>query len=1239
VQMLKKSSRRLASAFLVLACSILVFVFVPVSANTQSGWIVSTDKSTYVVGDTVIIQVSPTPAYGVKVYLVVMSPSGSQSTIYPNVGQSTASVTAGYPPGEYRVQLWGQAVTFPTPPAELLASCSYSVRVPGQELNAVCDTAWGGPNWEYSGRIADDDGNLYLTGVTWSFGAGESDAFLLKLDKTGTILWAKTWGTEGYEGGNDICVENNAVYVASNPSVLKFSKEGELLWSKRIVLSSDTYFDFTAIKVVGDEIYVGSLGCRLAKLVEHDDSVGVVWALNTPNFEDTDIELYGSFVYVAYVGSTVIAKFTSNGGLVWAKDLQVNINDISVSGEGIFVAGSGVCKLDLDGNVLWAKQANSGVWMSANAVQAVGGYVYVVGEYGAKTPYDDGFVIILDSNGNTICNYAYGGSTSDWFLDLLVSNGRIYASGNTFSRSRNLNELEVLLVPTELEIASLQSNVESLQANTEDVQGVVTSPRDFDRGSLDVFVACFALGLPQQLPDLTFNKVGFDKVEPFKEGDVIYFGAEIVNRGDADASNFRVEVYLDGKLYDSGTISLLRAGQSVTLWAEYPWTVTGGLHTVRWAADTTNAVIESNETNNEMSRAFTVGPVAEWTVMAYLDGDNDVEWRALEALNQMETIGSTSDVTILALVDRHPKYDSSDGNWATSRLYKLVKDNDNTRIHSELLEEKDDLNMGDSATLSGFVKACINKYPAKKYALMLFDHGGGWQGVCEDWTSSYDSLRMSELKQALQETGRRIDVIVFEACLMGMIEVAYQIKDSADFMVGSEDYMRPHSVSLPYDVILGALRDDPAMSGKDFAKTILDKCRERNVGKFPWEATLSAIDLSKIGGLAKSVDDLARFLKQNLNEYKDEITDIRSDIARTNEEYGKEDLSEVDDDYDYIDLYYFAQLVKEHIKEAQNYAEAVMNKIDISNTDSAVIAEWHQSLHGNSHGLSIWFAETTYGMYNRASNLDFAHDLMWDEFVNQYTNEVSATLTVFAEDSTGSLLTNVIFSVDGQQYRTPKPLGLMKGNHRFHIESIVFKEDILIFDHWEDETGKTLSDSTSFSYYVQEDKRFHAIYESISSGTGIELHEDGHKLFLHVYDGEGRHVGMNHALNQTEIQIPEAYYYDSLNGTITIIVPSDISKLRVVVDASYAEEPIESFNLTAFTIADSQISETKTLQSTIQQGKEQAYTLSRDSQGEIAITPSGVSPIHLVAICVGTILLGFGCYFIVRHRRREAEKQ
>jgi len=83
----------------------------------------------------------------------------------------------------------------------------------------------------------------------------------------------------------------------------------------------------------------------------------------------------------------------------------------------------------------------------------------------------------------------------------------------------------------------------------------------------------------------------------------------------------------------------------------------------------------------------------------------------------------------------------------------------------------------------------------------------------------------------------------------------------------------------------------------------------------------------------------------------------------------------------------------------------------------------------------------------------------------------------------------------------------------------------------------------------------------LGSNTKVKTHEHQKHLYLHIYDYAGNHVGLDYTTNQTELGIPGSYYYDDENGTIVIVVPQIIN-LTITVDARYAEDPIESYNLT-----------------------------------------------------------------------------
>ena len=182
----------------------------------------------------------------------------------------------------------------------------------------------------------------------------------------------------------------------------------------------------------------------------------------------------------------------------------------------------------------------------------------------------------------------------------------------------------------------------------------------------------------------------------------------------------------------------------------------------------------------------TPSPVkAKWTFAVYMAGDNNLAMASLQDLMEMEAIGSTKDVKVVVQAEFADEYMTIlDGStliyfppqtfnlstYETSR-FKIVKDGDPNIIDSQqiVLGDKD---MASSQTLANFIKWVKNNYPAEHYALVLWNHGSGWEGVLQDQTANH-YMNMQELKSALEAGGIHFDVIDFDACLMGMYEVAY----------------------------------------------------------------------------------------------------------------------------------------------------------------------------------------------------------------------------------------------------------------------------------------------------------------------------------------------------------------------------------------------------------------------------------------------------------------------------------
>lgn len=215
---------------------------------------------------------------------------------------------------------------------------------------------------------------------------------------------------------------------------------------------------------------------------------------------------------------------------------------------------------------------------------------------------------------------------------------------------------------------------------------------------------------------------------------------------------------------------------------------------------------------------------AQWTVMVYLNGDNELEQAALRDFLEMSKIGSTDDVNIVVLLDRIPNSSSWDFDGYSTDY------DDWTGTQAGLVSLGDlpfstwgnywgEMNLGDPNSLIDFVDAATYAFPANNYALVVWNHGDGWEGSSFDESSGGDGLTLQEINYALSSIPAEIDLFSYDACLMGMIECAYEVGDHASIFVASEAIV-PGS-GFPYDEILAALVSQPNMSPTQLGNQIV----------------------------------------------------------------------------------------------------------------------------------------------------------------------------------------------------------------------------------------------------------------------------------------------------------------------------------------------------------------------------------------------------------------------------------
>jgi clostripain len=374
---------------------------------------------------------------------------------------------------------------------------------------------------------------------------------------------------------------------------------------------------------------------------------------------------------------------------------------------------------------------------------------------------------------------------------------------------------------------------------------------------------------------------------------------------------------------------------------------------------------------------------ADWLFMVYLDADNNLESAGIDDFNEMETAGSTGDVAIVVQMDRAAQDygdDTSNGDWTGAKRFYVTQDSDTSTINSPVIDDLGEVNMGDPAVLTSFIEWAVASYPAQHYALVLWNHGSGWReredsgdsvkSVCID-DESGDELTMTELRSALSEanasTGETLDILGFDACLMQMAEVDYQVMGSADLLkvditVGSEE-TEPGD-GWDYAASLAALAADPAMTPAELGTQIVNDYVDSYSSS--WDITQSAVNLDYMEALATAVDNFAQAMINAGSDW-DAISTARGSA----QEYYY---------YYYIDLYHFAQLVNADDTISQTVRDAAADVMTA--VTNAVIAEGHTTSMGNSHGISIYYPETSGNYYpDYDTGVLFSTDTHWGDFL------------------------------------------------------------------------------------------------------------------------------------------------------------------------------------------------------------------------------------------------------------------
>jgi hypothetical protein len=421
-----------------------------------------------------------------------------------------------------------------------------------------------------------------------------------------------------------------------------------------------------------------------------------------------------------------------------------------------------------------------------------------------------------------------------------------------------------------------------------------------------------------------------------------------------------------------------------------------------------SVTVDGRTVQSEKNFVVETNASAEWTFLVYMDSDNNLEYAGIDDFLEMASVGSTQDVNIVIQMDRIAGYSSSHGNWTGTRRF-LIKQGDDPGMTA--VQDLGEANMGDPDVLRDFVEWAVTNYPADHYALSIWNHGDGWRmmrermqdtalnriaignqdvavtrAVSSDDTDN-DILYMKEVQNALEAAKPmiknrngamvKLDVIGFDACLMGMIEVAFALRDVAHFMVGSEE-LEPGD-GWPYNTILGNLTDSPSSSALDVSGIIVNNYGDA----YSSGITQSSVEIAQVHNVCFKIDQFA-------NAMNTEWAAIQR--ARNNAKtYHPSGFSSGWG----VDLFDFADKVSNEVSSNDIKTAAQELKRTIQDF---VRFERHSNDMDGSHGIAIYFPptqtafnndpdHTAYQESNSFMPVDFVNTHYWDNWLlNYYLN-------------------------------------------------------------------------------------------------------------------------------------------------------------------------------------------------------------------------------------------------------------
>ncbi|WP_457681487.1 clostripain-related cysteine peptidase [Thermovibrio sp.] len=487
----------------------------------------------------------------------------------------------------------------------------------------------------------------------------------------------------------------------------------------------------------------------------------------------------------------------------------------------------------------------------------------------------------------------------------------------------------------------------------------------------------FSLKSPTPLPKLSFFidkvklgeyalKENWETVNPFKlssnslVGDVI---AKIIHGAGGDVNGTAQEVDLTGVKAQGPEASVAQEVEDGMPFEIKITDLNGQSHILKVSYSSSSSVVELCDENGENCTPVNY---RQWLVLVYLDADNDLNKYAYDDLKEMASVKYSPQVKLVVMAD------FLDGG-------KVIAESSDTTGELKETSFEEEPNMGSTITLEDFIKEYEDKYPASKVALIFWNHGDGWRSKMAAYDQTNDSyLWMHKVVDSLKDLnskGYKVNLIGFDECLMGMVEVFYDAGQFSDAVVASEA-LEPGE-GWNYQKLFSSLVSNPTVDPYQLGNLVVDSYREE-YQNYEGDFTMTVLSKEEIGELVNNLNALAQKLNQDtfpLFQSARENAVLVPDGTDGNTLY-------------HVDLYSFVKGLDGDFEEAKKIEEIIDNAYKFTSSDKLKgVAIYFPPTQDASSDFNCYLKESPDGNPNCYGDPLYYNPFavnLWDDFLKEY---------------------------------------------------------------------------------------------------------------------------------------------------------------------------------------------------------------------------------------------------------------